>query len=441
MIRKMTNFLVIGVKKYLPSPYVLALLLSLITFVSGWLFTEAGFMDMTKYFGDGLYSLLAFTMQMVLVLVTGHVLASSKIVVGVLEKLAKLPKNKVQAVMFTAFVSFICSYINWGFGLIAGALIAKEIATVNYGSKIHYPLIIAAAYSGNIARGPSSSIPLAIATKGHIVEDVVGIIPVSQTLFSSWNIILTLILLVTIPFLFKLMTPNDEDSIEIKIDKEEVKEVKKVLNKKDMTFSERLDNSMLLAYIIGGIGLIYLVSYFIKSASFDLNLNIVIMIFLVLGIFAQKTPGNYVKAMQNAVKTTAGITLQFMFYAGIMGMMRGSGLTVMLSEWFISISTVRTFPMFTFWSAGFVNIFVPSGGGQWAVQGPIAMTAGAALGVDPAKVNMALAWGDSWTNQIQPFWALPALAIAGLDVGDIMGYCAMVLIWSGIILSLGFLIF
>jgi short-chain fatty acids transporter len=380
-------------------------------------------------------------MQMVLVLVTGHVLASSKIVVGILEKLAKLPKNKVQAVMFTAFVSFICSYINWGFGLIAGALIAKEIATVNYGSKIHYPLIIAAAYSGNIARGPSSSIPLAIATKGHIVEDVVGIIPVSQTLFSSWNIILTLILLVTIPFLFKLMTPNDEDSIEIKIDKEEVKEVKKVLNKKDMTFSERLDNSMLLAYIIGGIGLIYLVSYFIKSASFDLNLNIVIMIFLVLGIFAQKTPGNYVKAMQNAVKTTAGITLQFMFYAGIMGMMRGSGLTVMLSEWFISISTVRTFPMFTFWSAGFVNIFVPSGGGQWAVQGPIAMTAGAALGVDPAKVNMALAWGDSWTNQIQPFWALPALAIAGLDVGDIMGYCAMVLIWSGIILSLGFLIF
>ncbi|HAE42170.1 MAG TPA: short-chain fatty acid transporter, partial [Clostridiales bacterium] len=366
MIKKMTNVLVIGVKKYLPSPYVLALLLSLITFVSGWLFTEAGFMDMTKYFGDGLYSLLAFTMQMVLVLVTGHVLASSKIVVSILQKLAKLPKNKVQAVMFTAFVSYICSYINWGFGLIAGALIAKEIATVNYGSKIHYPLIIAAAYSGNIARGPSSSIPLAIATKGHIVEDVVGIIPVSQTLFSSWNMIITIALLIAIPFLFKAMTPNDEDSIEIKIDRDEVKEVKKVVNKKDMTFSERLDNSMLLAYIIGGLGLIYLVSYFIKSASFDLNLNIVIMIFLVLGIFAQKTPGNYVKAMQNAVKTTAGITLQFMFYAGIMGMMRGSGLTVMLSEWFISISTVKTFPLFTFWSAGFVNIFVPSGGGQWA---------------------------------------------------------------------------
>lgn len=438
MIKKMTNFLVIGVKKYLPSPYVLALLLSLITFVAGWLFTEAGFMDMTKYFGDGLYSLLAFTMQMVLVLVTGHVLASSKVVVSILQKLAKLPKNKVQAVMFTAFVSYICSYINWGFGLIAGALIAKEIATVNYGSKIHYPLIIAAAYSGNIARGPSSSIPLAIATKGHIVEDVVGIIPVSQTLFSSWNLIITLALLIAIPFLFKAMTPNDEDSIEIKIDRDEVKEVKTVLNKKDMTFAERLDNSILLAYIIGGLGLVYLVSYFMKSASFDLNLNIVIMIFLVLGIFAQKTPGNYVKAVQNAVKTTGGITLQFMFYAGIMGMMRGSGLTVMLSEWFISISTIDTYPLFTFWSAGLVNIFVPSGGGQWAVQGPIAMTAGAALGVDPAKVNMALAWGDSWTNQIQPFWALPALAIAGLDVGDIMGYCAMVLLLSGVIISLGF---
>jgi short-chain fatty acids transporter len=440
MIKKMTNILVIGVKKYLPSPFVLALLLSMITFVAGWLFTEAGFMDMTKYFGDGMYSLLAFTMQMVLVLVTGHVLASSDFVVKILEKLAKLPKNKVQAVMFTAFVSYICSYINWGFGLIAGALIAKEIATVNYGSKIHYPLIIAAAYSGNIARGPSSSIPLAIATKGHIVEDVVGIIPVSDTLFSSWNIIITVLLLITIPFLFKAMTPADEDSIEILIDKTENKTVKKEVNKKDRTLSEKLDNSRIISLAIGGIGLVYLISYFIKSASFDLNLNIVIMIFLVLGIFAQKTPGNYSSAVQNAIKTAGGITLQFMFYAGIMGMMKGSGLTVMLSEWFVSISTVKTFPLLTFWSAGIVNIFVPSGGGQWAVQGPIAMTAGAALGVDPARVNMALAWGDSWTNQIQPFWALPALAIAGLDVKDIMGYCAMVLIMSGVIISLGFLL-
>src|SRR5690606_26782348 len=144
--------------------------------------------------------------------------------------------------------------------------------------------------------------------------------------------------------------------------------------------------------------------------------------------------------VETAARGASGIIIQFPFYAGIMGMMLHSGLAQVISDWFVAISTADTLPLFTFWAAGLVNIFVPSGGGQWAVQGPIMIQAAQELGADLAKVAMAVAWGDAWTNMIQPFWALPALAIAGLRAKDIMGYCLIILVVSGIVVSLGFVL-
>ena len=118
----------------------------------------------------------------------------------------------------------------------------------------------------------------------------------------------------------------------------------------------------------------------------------------------------------------------------------GQSLASVISNFFVSIATEVTFPLFTFLSAGIVNFFVPSGGGQWAVQGPIMMPAGKALGVDPAITGMAIAWGDAWTNMIQPFWALPALGIAGLSARDIMGYCIITLLFTALVVCGGFLI-
>ena len=140
-----------------------------------------------------------------------------------------------------------------------------------------------------------------------------------------------------------------------------------------------------------------------------------------------------------AVEGVGGILVQFPFYAGIMGMMAGSGLVAIISGWFVAISSETTLPLFTFLSAGFVNIFIPSGGGQWAVQGPVMIQAAQELGVDLPRIAMAVAWGDAWTNMIQPFWALPALAIAGLKARDIMGYLLMVLLVSGIVIPIGLL--
>ena len=140
----------------------------------------------------------------------------------------------------------------------------------------------------------------------------------------------------------------------------------------------------------------------------------------------------------------AGVLLQFPFYAGIMGMMvaandQGVSLAGVISQFFVSVSNNVTFPMLSFLAAGVVNFFVPSGGGQWAVQGPIMMPAGAAMGIENGRTAMAIAWGDQWTNMIQPFWALPALGIAKLSARDIMGYLVIVTLFMGVVACLGFL--
>jgi len=358
-----------------------------------------------------------------------------------LKALANIPKSPRRAVLFMAFVGCLTSYLNWAFGLIAGALVAKELAKNNVGKGLHYPLLVAAAYGGNVIRGPSSSVPLVIATPGHFLEKLMGVVPVTETLYSSWNLIITIVLVVTIPTIFYLMYPR-KDELVVEIDpkllvEEHIERKKEAID----TPAQKMDNSIILTILVPFAICWMLYDYFSKQPSFNLNLNILIMIFMVFGIIAHKTLAGYANAINNAVKTSGGIILQFPFYAGMMGMMGSSGLAKWLSDLFVSISTADTLPLFTFWSGGILNIFIPSGGGQWAVQGPIMMQAAHEIGASSAKVAMALAWGDSWTNQIQPFWALPLLAIANLGIRDIMGYCLMNAILVGIIVSVGFIIF
>jgi short-chain fatty acids transporter len=201
-----------------------------------------------------------------------------------------------------------------------------------------------------------------------------------------------------------------------------------------MSFAEKLESAYALNALFGLLPLIYLVLNF-QKIGFDLNLNLVVLIFLTCGLFLHSSPISYLSAVREAIGSTRGIILQFPLYAGISGMMVSSGLVDIVSQWFVSISTPATFPITTFLSAGLVNIFIPSGGGQWAVQGPIVMKAAQSLGADIPQTIMAFAWGDAWTNQIQPFWALPLLGIAGLTARDIMGYCVIWTIVSGITIT------
>lgn len=440
------------VQKWLPSAYALALSLTLVAFLGALFLTDSTVMDCVKYMSQGMYSLLSFTMQMVLVLVTGHVLANSKPARKFLRYIATLPKTRVQAVITVAIVGCAATYFNWGLGMIAGALVAKEIAKSfkNRNVVLDYAVLIAACHAGNIVRGPSSSIPLEIAAESSITYDVVGeIIPVSATLFSSWNLIITALILVAACVTYALIVPKPEDSIEISAavleadlarERAEAEAEKNRPSWKELSFADKLDNFAPLSLIPALIVVVYMVWYFWTKRTLNFGLNEVVLMFFALGAIAHKTPGSYARAVGEAIKSAGGIVLQFLFYAAIMGLVKNSGLVNVLANWFVSISTAKTLPLFTFWSAGLVNIFVPSGGGQWTVQGPIMMQAADTLGADFAKTAMGLCWGDSWTNQIQPFWALPALSVAGLGIKDIMGYCFTFAIISGVIISVCFIL-
>ncbi len=441
MIRGLAAFFTKIVRRWLPDAFLFAAILTFIVFVFGVILEGQSPISMVKYWGDGFWKLLAFAMQMVLVLVTGHTLAKTKVVEGILKGIAGIAKTPSQAIMVTTFVALVACWINWGFGLIVGALLAREMVKKVKG--IHYGLLVASAYTGFIIwhAGLSGSIPLKIADgKGFMAQITGGVqIPVADTIFSGYSLLICVILLISLPIINVLMSPKEEEVIEadpaLFADDEKVVEVKP---KSEMTPAEKIENSMIVSLLLGILGMAYIVYYFTTGGS--LGLDSVNLIFLFLGILLHKTPANYLRVMNEAIKNTGGIVLQFPLYAGIMGMMVGSGLAASISEWFVQVSTVTTFPFFTYLSAGIVNFFVPSGGGQWAVQGPIVMPAAKALGVPLGKAAMAIAWGDAWTNMVQPFWALPLLGIAGLGIRDIMGYCTVALIWGGVVTSLILLI-
>ncbi|MGD6818583.1 short-chain fatty acid transporter [Metabacillus sp. 113a] len=426
-------------QRYLPDPFLFVVILTFAVFLLGLLFTPSSPLQMVQFWGDGFWALLSFSMQMVLVLVTGHVLASSPFFKKVLSAMASTAKTPGQAIVYVTLVSMAASWINWGFGLVIGALYAKELAKKV--EKVDYRLLIASAYSGFVIwhGGFSGSIPLTIATEGHFSENLIGVIPTSETIFAPFNLMIMAALFITLPIVNRLMMPGRDETVSVDPALlEESSYEAAAIEKEAMTPALRLENSRLLSLLIGGLGLVFLISYFI-SEGFLINLDIVNFLFLFLGILFHGTPKQYLLAVNEAVKGAAGIIIQFPFYAGIMGMMVTSGLAAVISEGFVSISNPQTFPLFAFWSAGIVNIFVPSGGGQWAVQAPVMLDAAKTLDVSMAKTAMAVAWGDAWTNMIQPFWALPALAIAGLKAKDIMGFCVFVLLASGIIISLGLL--
>lgn len=443
-MRALTNFFDRLVQRYLPDAFLFAVILTLLVFVMGIFMTGSTPIQMVQYWGSGFWDLLAFSMQMALVVVTGYVLANTQIVKSILKKISMLAKSPIQAIMLVTVIATIASLINYGFGLVVGALMAIQIA--KRVPSVDYRLLVASAYSGFLVwhGGFSGSTPLLIATEGHFLEEQIGIIKVTETLFSSFNLFIVFVLLVTLPLLNAyLMKTREKTQITnpvIDWDDDEFDKKAEEAATVAETPSDRIENSFIISLLIGLLGVSYIVYHFVVN-GFDLNINIVNLTMLFLGIILHRTPRRFLNSVNDAVKNVGGIIIQFPFYAGIMGMMVESGLSEQLSMMFVNISTEFTFPLFTFISAGIVNLFIPSGGGQWAVQGPIMISAGMELGVSNAKTAMAVAWGDAWTNMIQPFWALPLLAIAGLKIKDIMGFCVIILIYSFFPIAIGLLLF
>ena len=435
MIRRTSKFFAHIMERWLPDAFVIAIIITFIVLITGVLTQDYSATHMVRLWGDGVWDLLVFSMQVTITLFTGSVLAQTEAIREGLKKIASIAKTPEQAIVLMTMIALICCWISWGFGLIASALMARQIALQVKG--VHYPLLVASAYSGMLVwhAGLSASIPLKIAaTDGDELSALLkgNAIPLSETIFSWESLTICLILFITLPLINRLMLPPPTETIEVEPHKIDINANTGI---KINTPANYVENHRLPTFLLGLLGVYYLVDYIAHDGA--IGLNTINFIFLVAGLLLHQSSASYLTALSEAVKGLCGVVLQFPLYAGIMGMMVGSGLAASMSGWFVSISNADNFALLTFLSAGLVNIFVPSGGGQWAIQAPIVIPAAQSLGVPLHQAAMAVAFGDAWTNMIQPLWALPLLGIARLKIRDIMGYCTVTLIWSGFVFALG----
>ncbi|MBT0811803.1 short-chain fatty acid transporter [Litoribacter ruber] len=425
-----------SLKLTFPSPFEIALLLTVFCLAGAILFTRpenvglgAYAFEVLEFWKMGFWELLEFTLQMVLILIFGHALAISPIVDMGLAALAQKAKSNTAAVILTAAVTLLAGYINWGFGLILGAVLARKIGEQcqRDSISINYPLVAAAGYVGMLVwhGGFSGSAPLKVAEPNHFLVDKIGVIGVEETLLSQFNFVINAILVVAILMTFVILSKRNNTG---SYPPPQVDFLKLATPKNYL--------GLIVGLVILGLSLFDFFNIPEKGLGF-ITLNFVNFFLLGLGLCLHLDLNNYVKAIQNAIGGATGIVLQFPFYAGILGVLKYSGLLVLVAGFFVENSSPSTFPVWTFFSAALINLFVPSGGGQWAVQGPVVMEAARAFMLPYAKVIMALAYGDQLSNMLQPFWALPLLAITGVSAKEVIKYTALVFIVAAMVLGVG----
>ena len=417
-------------ERVIPDPFLFAIILTFITAALALFFApQHGAWDILSGWYNGIFDpktgILSFAIQMILVLVTGYALATAPPVRRALEGLAAVARTPGRAIVITIVISMSACWINWGFGLVVAAIIAREMAKR---VRMDFGWLVAGAYSGFLvwASGPSSSIALAQATVGSplniVYKNTGALLPLSQTVFTVFNLLPVAVLFVVIPLVFRAMQPAEGESIPADVDKllaEDASPPSDVAV--EPSFATRLENAWILNMLLVIAGTAYLAFSWIRSGV-HIDINTVIFIFLLAGLLLHARPIAYVGAMNRAARVTGPLLLQYPFYGGIMGIMSGTGLAAVIAAGFVHLSTAATLPFWSYVASIFISLFVPSGGGHWAVQGPLVVPAASALHASQAACAMAVAMGEEVANMIQPFWALPLIAIAGIGIRRVMGY-------------------
>lgn len=433
---KITAFFTELMRKYLPDPFVFAIMLTLLTMVLAFAVESRPVNLVVQDWGKGFWSLLGFTTQMAVILVMGYVLAAAPIVNRFMDKIASHVHTPRQAIIVATIVGCVGSYLNWGFGLVIGGIMARKLALKVKG--VHYPLIIASAYTGftMYSLGFSATIPVLISTKGHSFEGTMGLIPLTETIFSLPILLTSLAVLIALPLLNAAMHPKQGEKV-VELDPiTAAQDSKPAAGAGDLlgdekTLASRLNNSRALSLLIGLCGMGYVGLHFYNGGNLDLNMINFFILFL--GVLLLKTPMQYVEKVNEGVRTIGGIILQFPFYAGIMAIMHGSGLVESIAHVFVSISSADTLPLWGLISSFVINFFAPSGGGHWVLQGPFMIDAATTLGASQAQTAMSVMLGNGWNDLVQPFWILPALALSKLKLKDIMGYTVVSMMLVGAI--------
>ena len=452
-------------RRLLPSPFTIAILLTLFIFLIAVVFgTLSGTaversISILDAWQTGLWNngLMVFAMQMMLMLVLGHVLALSKPIDRFISFMTdRFCNSTFQAALTVSGLTIIVALFNWGLGLIFGAIFARKVGerAIEKGIPLNYSLIGAAGYSGLMVwhGGISGSSLIKISEPGHLASLMQGIatneelamlpevIGFDSTVFSSMNLSVSVTLLIVLPLIMAFIgkrTRSETFSIP-GVNKEDLKD-------EELEGAEKLDHSKILCIGIGLLIIGWALYMALSHPNFEtlrfITPNFINFFLLGLGLVLHQRFFNFLKGVEQAIAGAAGILIQFPLYFGIMGIMTHSGLIGEISEFFKEISNAKTYPIYTFFSAGLVNIFVPSGGGQWAVQGPIILKSAISMGIPFEKSIMALAYGDQLTNMLQPFWALPLLGITGLKAKSILPYTLILMLAGTAIFITALMIF
>lgn len=449
-MKKLAEIYIRFVQKWLPSPLSIAFLLTGVCLLLALLLTKPGNLNpveytltLMDYWGNGIWGLLTFTSQMMFILVMGHAIALSKPAQRLIDIVLSLCTSHAKAVFTVTLITVISGFVNWGFGLIFGAILSRKVYEFGQknGISMNYPLLAACGYTGMMIwhGGLSGSAPLTVAQTGHSLETKMGVISLSETIFSSMNIAATLACLLLLPLFSIWLSKLAFQASEIAV----LEETQPPSNKEFTAGAEKLDRFPWVGIVIG-LGILGLWIYqFTQSASpmNYLGINTINLLFLAIALLCHGSLFSFIQATDEAIRGAAGILIQFPLYAGIMGILSSSGLLQDSAIWLSQSTNASTFPLFSYLSAALVNILVPSGGGQWQIQGPILIDAAHNLGVTLGKTTMSLAYGDQLSNMLQPFWALPLLSVTGLKAKDILPYSMMFMLLGVIIFGVVLLLF
>jgi short-chain fatty acids transporter len=441
LLQHLTTLCVRYVERFMPDPYLFAVILTVIVaglvalLVNG--ATPSGMLK--AWYGGvwGQQNIFTFAFQMVLILVTGYTLAEAPVLKRAVIHIASKPKNQAQGALLCFGVSATLSLLNWGLGLVAGALVARQVAKRLAGA--HFGYLIAAAFMGFIVwtQGLSSSIALANTDSGspiNVIHKITGVnVPLSLTIFQPYSWVSVIVVLALLAVAIWRMEPTQSLAPDPAVfEDEESAAASDQPDRQDgdkRTFAEWLENLWILNVLVFAAG----ITYFVLS-DFALNISSMIMLFTVASALLHRTPIRFIRAFSGAAKVSGPLLLQYPLYGGLVGLLgylpsgpgAGKPLQTVLAEALVTGANQYTLPFLTFLGSLIISLFVPSGGGHWAVQGPVAVDSALAIGQrSPAYlglISMSVAVGEAVANMIQPFWLLPLLAIAKLNVRQVMGF-------------------
>ena len=426
--------------RIIPDSFVFCVILTLLAFIASLALTPSGPEKIVLGWYNGLWTMIAFAFQMSFMVVCCGAAAKAPLVEKFLSRAAQIPKTPSAAMVLLLVFGFVSSLINWAFSTILTPIFAMQLSRNVKG--LHFPLMIAAGYTTMVLGQtwcPSASLYALVATKGHFLEKSIGTFSQDVTVYNPVNTVLFFILVATVIFLGVFTRPPENEVIMYNPGVEE--KVVAVKEEAEVTLADKMNGSRILMLIIGAAGLFVIGDSIMKKGIMkSLDFNFVIFLFLTLNAFLYNTPKKFVDAFKDTMRSASEVMLQFPFYGGIMGMMMASGLGKVLADFLIRIASQDTIYMYSFLSAAFVNLFIPSQGGQWIVQGPILMEAGKAMNANLPLIMNAFVAGDEVTNLLQPLYVIPALALVGMKLKEVWGFMAFICTFWIVIASIGFVV-